>query len=148
MVVVLAVVGCGGSAFRRWSPARGLSVPTPAGFHTYRSVGGVAISDLSRHEVFMPYLESDDEANIPSYLNGVVLFVGGASYIPPILPPLRLPIGLDELPKGGWGGRGGNFVCAQQVCRVWVWLGPKAPARDRAAVLEALASIKFRRGAT
>ncbi len=154
MVMALAVVGCGSSqhvAFTRWSSVGGLNVPTPARFHEIRWAKGVVTSDLSQQELRVPKLESGDFGDLPTYRNGVFLRVSEGAFnrlsmeTTPRLP-LRLPLNLDKLGGSGaggqwWSGAFASRACARG-CGVTVWIGQKAPAADRAAVLQALAAIK------
>jgi hypothetical protein len=142
--VLLAVTACGSSrheaSFAHWSSVGKLRVPTPAGFHELRSVGQVAITDLPTG-----YLRQTSLPTGFTYPDGVALIVTEAVFH--ARPPaLKLPLSLDELERGSGGYRpfwGGAFVSkACGSCGVYVWIGPKAPAADRAAVVQALTSIK------
>lgn len=164
VVATLAVVGSGSGqrvAFSRWSSVGRLSVPKPAGFSEVRWAKGVAIGDLSRQELGVPDLESG--RGFPTYRDGAFLIVREATPVPnpggpsqgPTTPPpprLRLPLSLGELGAPGYAGHwwSGGFVSGACTgnCDVVVWIGPKAPAADRAALLEALASITRERAAT
>lgn len=71
----------------------------------------------------------------------VTLAVHGPSMAP---SKLRFPITLHELEQGS--GRisyweGGGFIGNGARAGVAVWLGPKAPAADRSAVLSVLQAI-------
>jgi hypothetical protein len=133
-------------------------VPTPAGFREFRWAKGVALvkdNNLSKQDLRVPNLEAVDPGDLPTYRDGVFLIISeGIPWTtisqPPMpsprpTPTLRLPLNLNEL-GSGYGGslRSGNFksdACAGG-CVVNVWIGPKAPAADRAAVLQALAAVK------
>ena len=67
---------------------------------------------------------------------------------PRATPNLHLPLSLNqpwayqELRDGGQGYRFGLIGYHHQLYRVLLWSGGAAPARDRAAILKALASIR------
>jgi hypothetical protein len=150
VAVVLAASACGSgrhTSFSTFSDVCGLSVPTPSGFHrTFwndAGRGGVTIEDgRIGPGTGNPVKWSDDP-------DRVALAVGGNSGRNPgglAASPtrLQLPITLDELAQGSGGlpyWSGGGEVGGEQ-CGVAVWLGPKAPAVDRAAVLDALQATK------
>ena len=69
---------------------------------------------------------------------------------PPAPEPVRLHLPLspdqpwdqERLASGATGYRSGNFRFHHYVYHVLYWVGPDAPASDRAAVLDALHSIR------
>jgi len=67
---------------------------------------------------------------------------------PPVIDNLHLPLTLKQpwktyhLASGGVGARWGFFKYRGEEYGVTYWSGPKAPAKDRAAVLRALRSIR------
>ena len=67
---------------------------------------------------------------------------------PPVIAKLHLPLTLDQpwntyhLADGGVGARWGSFEYRGEEYGITYWSGPNAPAKDRAAVLRALRSIR------
>jgi len=150
LVGVLALSACGNShrtSFTKFSRLGLLSVPTPTGFHSRTWRHGVVISNRSG-EIPIPCTTNDGcptgiAAGYPSEDELVVYETG--SIEPP--PALKLPLTLQNLQRAsdgltewnGWGTVGGRGPYA-----VAVWLGPKAPAAYRSAILSALQSIQPR----
>jgi hypothetical protein len=164
VAVLLAASACGSSRHVVFLPQRAtvgaLAVPTPAGFHHSKlaeggehlwtptdqrppiTVGGVLVSDYPVH--------------------GLTQLMGVSGIFPPnrvafrvtkwtwgtgaVVPRLRFPLTLHQLTEGGasrWGGKvwAGVFLFRNRLYGVSVWLGGKAPAADRSAVVSALASV-------
>jgi hypothetical protein len=144
---VLAISACGSSGhrtvFTKHARVGALSVPTPTGFRARTWPGGVVISDRPG-KILIPCTTMD---GCPPGLAGheredeLVVYETGFIETPPALKlPLTLQsLGLtsDRLPEwSGWG------VIGRGAYAVDVWLGPKAPAADRSAILSALQTIK------
>jgi hypothetical protein len=147
---VLALSACGSShrtAFTNFSRVGALSVPTPAGFHSSRWSDGVVISNRSG-QIPIPCTTNDGcptgiAAGYPTE-DELVVYKTAFHETPPVLTlPLTLR-GLRQVSDGltVWGGAGS--IAGAGVYSVDVWLGPRAPAADRAAILSALETIKSR----
>lgn len=145
-VVALSACGSGHrTVFTKFSRVGTLSVPTPPGFRSRTWAGGVVISNRPG-EIPIPCTTMDGcptgiAAGYPSEDELVVYETGFIETPPALKLPLTLR-NLEQMSDGltewdGWGTVGGRGAYA-----VAVWLGPKAPAADRAAILGALQTIK------
>jgi hypothetical protein len=144
---VLAVSACGSghrTVFTKHSRVGALSVPTPTGFRARRWREGVVISDRAG-KILIPCTTNDGcDAGIAGHESEDELVVYKTGFIE-TPPALKFPLTLQNLGQmsdgltewSGWGLVGGRRAYA-----VDVWLGPKAPAADRSAILSALQAIK------
>jgi hypothetical protein len=145
---VLALSACGSghrTAFTKFSKVGALLVPTPTGFHARSWPEGVVISNRSG-KIPIPCTTMDGCAtDIPAgFPSEDELVVYRTAFIE-TPPALRLPLTLQKLDQvsdgltewSTWG-----MVGRRDAYAVAVWLGPKATAADRSAILSALQTIK------
>jgi hypothetical protein len=144
---VLAISACGSghrTVFTKVSKVGGLSVPTPPGFHSRTWPGGVAISDRSG-EIPIPCTTNDGcPLGLAGHPSQDELVVYETVFQEPA-PALKLPLTLQHLEQMSdglteWTGAGS--IGGRRAYAVDVWLGPKAAAADRSAILSALQGIK------
>jgi hypothetical protein len=144
---VLALSACGSghrTVFTKVSKVGALSVPTPSGFRSRTWPGGVVISDRSGKIPIPCTTNQGCAVGLAGYPGQDELVVYETSFIEPP-PALKLPLtlrnlhqmsdGLTEWDGAGSIGGGGAYA-------VEVWLGPKASAAHRSAILSALQTIK------
>ena len=155
VVAVFALAACGASSKKELVPPRisvrvgALVVAVPRGFSRTEIRGhgqllGVLVTDY-RVTPGSPTLRT---GIFPA--NSVVLSLGrqAAGALPGVrLPPLRLPLTLNEL-RGPQHHRNGTAWSGVLGFRGWVyvvsfWLGGTAPPHDRAALQSALGSIRY-----
>jgi hypothetical protein len=144
---VLAVSACGSgsrTAFTKFSRVGALSVPTPPGFRSRTWPGGVVITDRAG-AIPVPCTTNDGcaggVAGFPSQ-DELVVYETSFHETP---PALKLPLTLQNLRQMSdglteWDGAGS--IGGRGTYAVEVWLGPKAPAAHRSALLSALKSVK------
>jgi hypothetical protein len=148
LVGVLAVSACGGgrhTVFTKFSRVGPLSIPTPSGFRSRTWADGVVISNGSS-EPRIPCTTNDGCAGLAGHPSQDELVVYRTVYMEPP-PALKLPLALQNLRQVNdgrteWSGGGSIGTAGDYV--VDIWLGPKAPAADRSAILSALEAIKSR----
>jgi hypothetical protein len=147
---VLALSACGSghrTVFAKFSKVGTLAVPTPAGFHSRAWPEGVVVSNHPG-KIPIPCTTNDGCATgiAAGYPREDELVVYKTGYIESP-PALKFPLSLQDLVQmsdgltewNGWG-----MVGRRSAYAVAVWLGPKAPAEDRSALLSALQTIKPR----
>lgn len=145
---VLATSACGSghrTVFTKFSRVGALSVPTPSGFHSRTWPGGVVISNGSG-QILIPCTTNDGcsvglAAGHPTQ-DELVVYETSFHELP---PTLKLPLTLQNLQQMSdglteWNGAGS--IGRSGAYSVDLWLGPKAPAADRSAILSALQTIK------
>jgi hypothetical protein len=144
---VLAISACGSghrTAFTQFSRVGALSVPTPPGFRSRTWPGGVVISDRPG-EIPIPCTTNDGcDGGLAGYPSQDELVVYKTLFMEPP-PALKLPLtlqNLEQMSDGQTEWRGAGSIGGGRVYAVDVWLGPKAPAADRSAILSALQTIK------
>ena len=129
----------------------GLRVSVPAGFRIYDVTGGTgAGAPVIGHLLtdFRVPARGDigREMWVWATANGVALQLQRWFWPLPVGPfthRLQLPLTLNQpWADGRVGYRWGYLRFHNAVYRVTYWIGPKAPANDRAAILQALESIR------
>jgi len=127
-----------------------VSVSIPRGFYVYTQRGGVGyvltnyrVPSSDIHDNWVDVLSGNGPPP-----NGVALRLNKDSLNDPWTPRLQLPLKLNQTwyrtRAVNWAAaaHGGGFVFDNQAYYVLYWIGPAAPANDRAAVLQALRSIR------
>jgi len=146
---VLALSGCGSGrqvAFTQHAKVGSLSIPMPAGFRSRTWPRGVVIYDGSG-KIPIPCTTNNGCADgVAGYPNRDELVVYETMFHE-TPPKLGLPLALQSLQRMSarlpeWDGAGS--IDRAGIYAVDVWLGPKAPAGDRAAILSALQTVKPR----
>jgi hypothetical protein len=136
-----------------------LAVPIPRGFHRYSVRGGFYRTGTRPPVIGATVTNFRVKASAPLRVKGVFPLAAPAKGVafqvalwvplsaPGTPPPLHLPLSLNDSawisrPVPAGDRRYGFFNSHGQTYETFVWIGRAAPSHDRAALIQALASVQ------